>query len=108
MAQFLNFRTDRGATGRLSTRRRHRALFAVFILIGLAATRFQALAVSADSKIEYIRDVRPILQENCFPCHGPDSAARKASLRLDKFAESTANRGGYAAIVKGDPAKSEL
>src|SRR5712691_2498580 len=34
--------------------------------------------------IEYNRDVRPILADNCFPCHGPDSAARKASLRLDQ------------------------
>jgi hypothetical protein len=37
----------------------------------------------ADEKLRYNRDVRPILAENCFPCHGPDSAARKAKLRLD-------------------------
>ena len=36
------------------------------------------------SKIEFNRDVRPILAENCFQCHGPDSAARKADLRFDK------------------------
>jgi mono/diheme cytochrome c family protein len=35
-------------------------------------------------KLEYNRDIRPILAENCFACHGPDSAARKADLRLDK------------------------
>src|SRR5260370_32002927 len=34
--------------------------------------------------LEYNRDVRPILADNCSPCHGPDSAARKASLRLDQ------------------------
>lgn len=38
----------------------------------------------AQNKIEYNRDVRPILAENCFACHGPDSAARKANLRLDQ------------------------
>src|SRR5579862_2103204 len=38
----------------------------------------------AQTKIEYNRDVRPILAENCFACHGPDSASRKASLRLDQ------------------------
>lgn len=36
------------------------------------------------AKLEYNRDIRPILAENCFACHGPDSAARKADLRLDK------------------------
>ena len=36
------------------------------------------------SKIEFNRDVRPILNENCFACHGPDSASRKADLRLDQ------------------------
>src|SRR5262245_28477818 len=39
---------------------------------------------SAADKIEYNRDIRPILAENCFACHGPDSAARKARLRLDR------------------------
>jgi hypothetical protein len=38
----------------------------------------------AADKLEYNRDVRPILAENCFACHGPDSASRKADMRLDK------------------------
>src|SRR5438046_6017074 len=38
----------------------------------------------AAEKLQYNRDVRPILAENCFACHGPDSAARKADLRLDR------------------------
>ena len=42
-------------------------------------------AKAADApKLEYNRDIRPILAENCFACHGPDSAARKADLRLDR------------------------
>ena len=57
----------------------------------------------------YNRDIRPILAENCFPCHGPDSAARKAGLRIDKYADATARReGGKQAIVPGDPVASEL
>jgi hypothetical protein len=59
-------------------------------------------------KLRYNRDIRPILAENCFPCHGPDSAARKAGLRLDRFADATADRGGHFAIAKGDPDKSEV
>ncbi|MCY2967298.1 MAG: hypothetical protein NT069_27295, partial [Planctomycetota bacterium] len=38
----------------------------------------------AAEKLQYNRDVRPILADNCFACHGPDSAARKAGLRIDQ------------------------
>jgi hypothetical protein len=50
------------------------------------------------------RDIRPILSEKCFPCHGPDSASRKADLRLDQ--RKAAVEAG--AIVPGKPEKSEL
>jgi Protein of unknown function (DUF1553)./Protein of unknown function (DUF1549)./Planctomycete cytochrome C. len=69
-----------------------------------------AAAPAALPPLSYNRDVRPILAENCFACHGPDSAARKAGLRLDQFAAATAKRadGGRAAIVPGDPLASEV
>ncbi|MSQ92942.1 MAG: DUF1553 domain-containing protein [Gemmataceae bacterium] len=50
----------------------------------LAVLLANCLPLCAQPKIEYNRDVRPILAENCFACHGPDSASRKASLRLDE------------------------
>jgi mono/diheme cytochrome c family protein len=59
-------------------------------------------------KVGYNRDVRPILSENCFACHGPDSAARKADLRLDRPEDALAERDGYATIVPGEPDESEL
>jgi hypothetical protein len=58
---------------------------------------------------EYNRDVRPIFSENCFPCHGTDSVARKAKLRLDRVDVATNKLDdGSCAIVPGQPGKSEL
>ena len=64
---------------------------------------------AAPARIEYNRDVRPILSENCFACHGADAASRKGKLRLDSFAEATAKReDGSPAIVPGKPKESEV
>ena len=66
-------------------------------------------AAEKNSGLQYNRDVRPILSENCFACHGPDSASRKAGLRLDNFAGATNKlESGDIAIVPGVPDKSEL
>ena len=59
-------------------------------------------------EVDYNRHIRPLLADNCFECHGPDSGARKASLRLDQRVEAIAERDGVRAIVPGDPQASAL
>ncbi len=58
--------------------------------------------------VEFNRDIRPILADNCYACHGPDKNQRKAELRLDQEESARADRGGYHAIVPGKPDESEL
>lgn len=64
-----------------------------------------------EKPISYNKDIRPILSDKCFSCHGPDVTKMKAGLRLDKaenaLAELTKNKGHFA-IVPGSPEKSEL
>ena len=73
------------------------------LLLFLSIASFSCLLKAAD-EVDYNRDVRPILAEKCYPCHGPDKKARKAKLRLDDFAAAV--KAG--AITPGKPDESEL
>ncbi len=76
-------------------------------LFGVASRGFESAAPPAPAttpKLEYNRDIRPIFAENCFACHGPDGAARKGDLRLDR-AEDAIQSG---VLAPGKPAESDL
>ncbi len=76
----------------------------LLLTAGLLALALPRPAAASADRPTYNRDIRPILAENCFACHGPDKAARKADLRLDIRDEAI--KAG--AIVPGKPDESPL
>ena len=80
----------------------------LLLLLSLPVGPLSGTTASGGDHVDFDREIRPILADRCFHCHGPDAEQREADLRLDQEQAAKADRGGYRAIVNGDVAASHL
>ena len=84
------------------------AISVAAILLGSACLTLPLSAQRAAPKVDFQREVRPILSDACFHCHGPDKETRMAGLRLDTRDGAFSQRKNGTPISPGKPAESLL
>ncbi|HEX5219397.1 MAG TPA: PSD1 and planctomycete cytochrome C domain-containing protein [Verrucomicrobiae bacterium] len=88
---------------------RGRFAIASVLACGFVTGTLQSSGANSPAKVDFNRDVRPILSDNCYACHGPDSEKRKAGLRLDVKEGALAKlKSDAVAVVPGHPEQSAL
>ncbi len=85
------------------------SIIVLMLLIGAAIANIDPGSIRAQEAVDFNRQIRPLLSDKCWSCHGPDAAAKKIRLRLDSEQASRADLGeGRRAIVPRDSGRSEL
>ncbi len=86
-----------------------RSLALISVLIGFSSLSHVAVVTAEPAgEVHFNRDIRPVLAEACFHCHGPDPASRKAKMRFDREEDFFAKREKGQVVVKGKPLESLL
>jgi hypothetical protein len=80
----------------------------LIVFCSSVASGVRCCADEAADLVDFNRQIRPLLSDNCYLCHGPDAENREADLRLDTLDGATSDLGGYAALAPGDAGQSEL
>ncbi|MBT4867363.1 MAG: hypothetical protein HON53_19850, partial [Planctomycetaceae bacterium] len=84
-----------------------RRVLTTAVLAGMFAANSAAFGAD-EEKVDFDRDVKGIISDNCFKCHGPDDKDRKEDLRLDTREQLFAKRDDHFTVVAGKPGESEL
>ncbi|MGC1275507.1 MAG: PSD1 and planctomycete cytochrome C domain-containing protein [Planctomycetaceae bacterium] len=88
---------------------RTRRVLSLTAVLSLTSGLLGGTAFAAEPTVDFNRDIRPILSDTCFVCHGPDATTRPTELRFDLSEIATSKlESGVTAIVPGKPAESEL
>ncbi|HIM12736.1 TPA: hypothetical protein EYM26_18280, partial [Candidatus Poribacteria bacterium] len=80
----------------------------IFLVLFIGLSFETDFAIGETHRVSFNDDIRPILSDKCYACHGPDKKKRKADLQLDIKESAFADRGGYFAVVPGKLLDSAL